>query len=167
MLDGAIRARTDDVARALVTAAVQQRLTSASRLLTCLDRLGPRVPRRRVLRETLADVEGGAQSLPELQFVRLVRRASLPPPELQVLLRLDRRRYLDAVWRAYRLHVEVDGRQHLEVRAWDDDQLRQNEVGIDGWLTLRFPSWIVRRRPELVADQVSRALLARGWRAAP
>ncbi len=167
MLDGAIRARTDDVARALVTASVQQRLTSASRLLRCLDRLGPRVPRRRVLLETLADVEGGAQSLPEVQFVRLVRRAGLPPPELQVLLRLDRRRYLDAVWRAYRLHVEVDGRQHLEVRAWDDDQLRQNEVGIDGWLTLRFPSWIVRRRPELVADQVGRALLARGWRAAP
>jgi very-short-patch-repair endonuclease len=75
-----------------------------------------------------------------------------------------RRRYLDASWRRYdgRLVVaEVDGALHLTARRWWDDQLRQNELALSDALILRFPSVVVRTEPQVVADQLRRALYGR------
>ena len=55
--------------------------------------------------------------------------------------------------------VEVDGALHLQVRRWWDDQLRQNELALADALVLRFPTVIVRAEPDLVIEQLRRALL--------
>ena len=35
---------------------------------------------------------------------------------------------------------------------------RDNDLQIGGYLVLRFPSWLVRHHPGLVADRISKAL---------
>jgi very-short-patch-repair endonuclease len=70
----------------------------------------------------------------------------------------------DAYWRRWRLHVEIDGAHHMDVRSWAADMRRQNEVWIAGDRILRFPAWLVRQRPAEVASQVRAALEAAGWR---
>lgn len=55
--------------------------------------------------------------------------------------------------------VEVDGALHLSQRHWWADQLRQNELALDGALVLRFPSVVVRTDTETIAAQLRRALL--------
>ena len=73
-----------------------------------------------------------------------------------------RRRYLDAEWRlpdGRVVAVEVDGAHHIEAAQWEADQLRQNEVVVGGTIVLRYPAAIIRQRPELVAEQLRRALL--------
>jgi hypothetical protein len=165
VVDVAQWARTDDEARALVAAACQQRLTVPAEILSVLTRM-PRARRRALVRETAHDVAGGVQALSEIDFVRLCRRYRLPAPDLQEP-RIDgdgRRRYLDAYWRRWRLHVEIDGAHHMDVRNWAADMRRQNEVWISGDRILRFPAWLVRQRPAEVAAQVCAALEAAGWR---
>jgi len=61
------------------------------------------------------------------------------------------------------VHVEVDGEQHMEVRAWSEDMRQHNEIVIAGERLLRFTSWLVRQRPDEVVAQVRAALLAAGW----
>jgi hypothetical protein len=50
---------------------------------------------------------------------------------------------------------------HLQPLTWIDDQLRQNEITLADSIVLRFPAVIVRTAPDMVADQVRRALLPR------
>ncbi|WP_370518233.1 DUF559 domain-containing protein [Micromonospora sp. AMSO31t] len=73
-------------------------------------------------------------------------------------------RWLDAYWREWRLHVEVDGAHHMDVRQWADDMRRQNDIWTVGDRILRFPAWLVRARPDEVAESVRGALRAAGWR---
>lgn len=149
----------------LLAAAVQQQLATAKSLTAALDRHS-RTRHRRALLLAVADIEGGSQALSEIDFVRLCGRYRLPQP-LQQRLRREpggRRRYLDASWRRYdgRLVVaEVDGALHLTARRWWDDQLRQNELALSDALVLRFPSVVVRTEPQVVADQLRRALYGR------
>lgn len=150
---------------AVLAAATQQRLLRAvdlRRQLLCM----PRIRNRGILIRVLADLEGGAQALGEIDAVRLCRSAGLPLPTRQAV-RVDRhgrRRYLDLEWRPWRLAAEIDGLQHLEVLVWCDDLLRQNELVIARTNVLRFPSLVVHTQPERFVDQVRRALLAQGWR---
>jgi very-short-patch-repair endonuclease len=126
--------------------------------------------RRRALAiETIGDLAGGAQTLSEIDLVKLCRRAGLPVPDLQERRRDrdGRRRYLDAYWRDWGLHVEVDGAHHMDVRHWEADLRRQNEVWIPGDRILRFSGHQVRRRSNGAVDQIRRALLAAGWKPPP
>lgn len=147
----------------LLAAACQQGAVSCPDLRDALAR-ATRARHRRVLLAAVDDIDGGAQALSEIDFVRLCRRHRLPEP-IRQLLRHDasgRRRYLDATWRRAdgRLIVaEVDGALHLVARRWWDDQLRQNELSLADALVLRFPSVIVRTEPLLVVAQLRRALL--------
>src|SRR5581483_10777925 len=109
------------------------------------------------------DIGGGSQALSEIDFVRLCRRHGLPVPIRQEMRRerSGRRRYLDATWRrtdGRSVIAEVDGALHLAPRRWWDDQLRQNELTLSDALVLRFPSVIVRAEPQVVAEQLARAL---------
>jgi very-short-patch-repair endonuclease len=70
---------------------------------------------------------------------------------------------LDAYFEQWRLHVEVDGGQHMEVRQWWADMKRQNALWIPGDRVLLFPSWAIRHRPAEVVAQVRAALTAAGW----
>ncbi|HEU4349076.1 MAG TPA: DUF559 domain-containing protein [Actinoplanes sp.] len=159
VVDAAAWARTDSEARTVIAAACQQRRVAPAELRDVLQVL-IRVPRRDLISTTLADVEGGAEALSELDFLGLCRRYRLPEPELQ-RRRTDadgRNRYLDAYWRASRLLVEIDGAHHMDVRHWSADMLRQNAIWTRGDRILRFPAWLVRTRPSDVATQILTAL---------
>jgi very-short-patch-repair endonuclease len=157
IVDAAAWAATDRRARAILAAGVQQRLVRASDLGAVVERC-PRVRRRALIQATLADVAGGAQALSELDFCDLVRRFGLPEPDRQ-FQRVDGqgRRWLDAVWEQARLVVEVDGRWHMDAEAWWADMQRDNDLIIDGYRVLRFPAFVVRDNPQVVARQIARA----------
>jgi hypothetical protein len=164
LVDAAAWARGDDEARTILAAGCQQRRVAPGELREVVTVLS-RVRRRGLILETVADIEGGAQALSEIDFARLCRRYGLPAPDLQER-RTDasgRVRYLDAYWKRWRLHVEVDGAHHMDVRQWAADMRRQNEVWIAGDRILRFPAWLIRARPHEVADQLRAALIAAGW----
>lgn len=147
----------------LLAAVVQQKLLSAGTLRHALDD-APRTRHRRSLRLALLDIEQGSEALSEIDFVRLCRRAGLPPPVQQLVRRerSGRRRYLDATWRrrdGRLVVIEVDGALHLSQQRWWDDQHRQNELALADALVLRFPSVVVRTEPDVVVEQLRRALL--------
>ena len=98
--------------------------------------------------------------------VRLVVRAfGLPEPSRQSGRRdqRGRRRWTDAAWDEYKIAVEIDGAQHTEdpLQRWDDME-RDIDLGLDGYLTLRFPAWLVRTNPEYVARRIREALRRAG-----
>jgi hypothetical protein len=165
VLDAAVWAGTPDEARVVLAAACQQRRVLPAEVADVLAVL-PTVRRRALIRATLADIEGGAHALSEIDFVTLCRRFRLPRPDLQEPRRdaEGRNRYLDAYWREWRLHAEVDGAHHMDARHWAADMLRQNQVWISGDRILRFPAWLIRTHPAQVADQLREALHAGGWK---
>lgn len=165
IVDAAQWALNDAQARAVVAAAFQQRLVGGDDLHEVVDRM-PRLRRRRLILTTATDAAGGAHSLGELDLLSLVRRAGLPEPTRQKVRRdaAGRRRYLDAYFEEWRVHVEVDGGQHLDpAHAWADMR-RQNDLWAEGDRVLRFPSWALRTHPETVMTQLRAALRAAGWR---
>ncbi len=164
-IDAAAWARTDDEARTVLAATCQQRLVLPAAIEQVLT-LRPRIRRRGLIRTTVADIAGGAEALSEIDLLALCRRYGLPLPDLQERRRdaAGRHRFLDAYWREWHVHVEVDGAHHMDVRHWADDMRRQNEIWIAGDMILRFPAWVIRARPAEVAEQLRRALLAAGWK---
>jgi very-short-patch-repair endonuclease len=93
------------------------------------------------------------ESKAEEAFLAIVRAAGLPDPVPQCHVEGKRR---DFVWPAQRIVVEVDGRgTHDTVDAFERDRLRDNEVGLAGWLALRF----TRRRVVHRASDVQRDLI--------
>lgn len=164
VIDAAAWATGDDEAVTVLAAACQQRKVTPAELHEVVSTL-PRTRRRSLIRSTLDDVAGGAEALSEIDFVRLCRRFGLPEPDLQHRRRdaTGRLRYLDAYWRRWRLHVEVDGAHHLDVRHWAADMQRQNDIWISGDRILRFPAHHIRAHPTRVATQLRTALAAAGW----
>ena len=161
LLDAAAWSRSDNAARALLAAGVQQRLVRADQLTEALERF-PTLRRHALIAGTLADIAGGAQALSELDFARLTRRFGLPKPDRQVMRpdREGRCRWLDAYWQKARLVVEVDGLWHMEAAAWWADMRRDNDLTISGLRVLRFPAFAVRDQPEVVAAQIRAVLMA-------
>ncbi len=159
VVDAAAWAPSDRAAQAVILSACQQRRVTPDALRKVVGALS-RVRRRALIRRTIADAEGGADALSEVDFVTLCRRHGLPEPELQTPRRDagGRTRYLDAYWPRARLHVEVDGAHHMSVEEWTSDMLRQNTVWLSGDRILRFSAWLVRTQPALVAGQLRAAL---------
>ncbi|WP_433286439.1 hypothetical protein [Micromonospora sp. CA-244673] len=165
VVDGASWARSLREAQLVLASACQQRRVLPEEIEAVLAVL-TRARRRDLVRRTVADIAGGAQALSELDFLALCRRHRLPRPDLQER-RTDqsgRVRWLDAYWREWRLHAEVDGAHHMDVRRWAEDMRRQNDIWTSGDRILRFPAWLVRARPGEVAATLGRALRAAGWR---
>ena len=125
----------------------------------------PRSRRRALVRETAGFAAGGRDAGIGAQPPAAVPavRASGAGPAGPAYGPSGRSRYLDAYWRRWRLHVEVDGAWHLDARAWWADMRRQNEVWIAGDRVLRFPAWALNE-PERVTTQLRAALVAAGWR---
>jgi hypothetical protein len=165
LVDAAAWMGTDRGAQAVLAATVQQRLVRVSDLAAELER-NKRLCRRKVIRQTLGDIAGGAQALSELDFTRLVvRQFKLPAPDRQIPLRdaQGRRRWLDAVWEKARLVVEIDGAGHIDVRTYWDDMDRANGLQLEHYRLLRFPAWVVRYQPDYVAAQIRQALREAGY----
>ena len=163
VVDAASAAATDRRCRSLIAASVQQRLVLPWHLrAVALPR--PTLPRRALVLETISDVEGGSQSLPEIEFLRGLRRAGLPTPTRQrVVRRRDGRYYLDAEFDPYRVTVEVNGAQHLELLAKEHDDLRRTRLSIGGRLVVDLGSYTVRHHNDLAMLLTAEALLSRGW----
>ena len=142
---------------------VQQRLTTGDRLAEAL-RSAPAVHRVGVIRQSVADVRGGAQALSEIDFGRLCRRYGVPEPSRQTVRPGPTGRiYLDASWDEYDLAVEVDGFQHAQGLAMIDDVLRDNAMALAGTSTLRIPVLGLRTSPDAFMAQLIEALRRRGW----
>ena len=161
LIDAACWSRRPRTACGVLAAGVQQRLTTAERLLPELERAGA-VRFRRLLTSALMDIAGGAHSMSEIDFIRFCSRNGLPRPSQQSV-RKDkngRRRYLDAVLigPAGEVRVEIDGALHLVVQTYWNDMYRGNErvIARDG--LLRFPSFVIYGNDEEAVDQLRRAL---------
>ncbi|MDP3714742.1 MAG: hypothetical protein Q8R60_19935 [Mycobacteriales bacterium] len=165
VVDAASRVRDADDVRALLCAPVQQRLLRPDHLREVVVRLGP-VRHRALMLSTLADLAGGAHSVRELAFTRLLRRGKVPQPDRQgVRQRPSGRYFLDAEWEKYALRAEVDGLGHLGVVQWGQDCDRDNELELDKvqQRRLRIPGFWLDERPDHVLDQVRRGLRRGGW----
>jgi hypothetical protein len=139
----------------LLAAVVQQRLTSADRLLHELPHLHP-VRRSRVFRSTLEEIARGSQSVNELDLVRLCHREGLPLPDRQTPRRdgSGRLRYTDAEWRLRDGRVvilEIDGGFHMEVEHWEDDIVRERDLVTTGAIVLRCTGRELRDESSRVA----------------
>jgi hypothetical protein len=149
--------------RVIVLAAVQQRLVTTAALWDALSRRG-RCRHRALIVESIRDASGGIESLPEREFELLRRRRGLPAPSRQsVLRRVDGRYYLDNDWPEFGIRAEVHGIPHSEVRNWDHDLLRQNDITIGGGGLLIFSSYAIRHLDRVVGDQLVRLFATRGY----
>ncbi len=154
----ALWARSNKQAALVLTMAVQQRLTtpedlSVAALAIRKDR------RRRLVHEVVIDLLGGARSLGELDFARECRRRGIPEPSRQVLRQDGRKRYfLDVIWDAWGLVVEIDGIQHAWVPNIVGDALRQNAVSLQGLKMLRLPLLGMRIARDEFFEQIERGL---------
>ena len=146
----------------LLAAVVQQRLTTATDLKAALEAAGP-IRHRRAIRLTIADIEGGADALSEIDFSRICRKHNVGTVIRQVI-RLDqggRRRYLDGEVvgpNGKRRAFEIDGAPHMAALNHWLDLKRQNELLIVGTFPLRFSSYAMRFEELEVVDQTRRAL---------
>ena len=121
----------------------------------------PRLNRRKIIKETLGDIAGGAHALSELDFTRqVVRRFGLPEPDRQAARRdsRGRRRWLDAVWEKAKIIAEIDGAAHMDALEYWADMDRDRDFTLGGYRVLRFPAFMVRYQPEHVAYAIREAL---------
>jgi hypothetical protein len=167
IVDAASWMATDRGAMAVLAAGVQQRLVRVEDVRQAAETV-IKFRRRKLILEALRDIAGGAQALSELDFTMSVVRAfHLPEPTRQAA-RSDargRRRWTDVSWDEHKLAVEIDGAQHTEnpLQRWDDME-RDIDLGAGGYLTLRFPAWLVRQDPAYIARRILEALRRAGYR---
>lgn len=164
----------EDAAVAAIADVVREGATTTDRLLDALSH-HPKLPRRALLREVLADVAVGAQSPLERRYLRDVERAhGLPRGERQVreVVRVVEGELLrwvvrDVRYRGQRVLMELDGRlgHTAALDRWDDLQ-RDLEAAVKGDLTLR-PGWQQVLDRCRLASVVGRVLQARGWAGTP
>ncbi|MCW2831258.1 MAG: hypothetical protein JWP31_1950 [Aeromicrobium sp.] len=163
LIDAASWSESDRRARTLVIAGMQQGLANHRHLHDALDRRGA-CRRRALIRESILDATGGIHSLPERDFDEIRRRARLPAPSRQRVVKgPDGRYHLDAAWDEVRLAVEVHGAHHQQVDQWDADIMRGNDLVIDGYRLLIFTSYAIRHEPAAVTQQLTRMFASTGW----
>lgn len=147
-------------AMGLLAATVQQGLATAEQLLAWTEVLKP-LRRAPVIRELLADILGGSQSLAEVDVVRMCRVAGLQPPRRQSRRRdrAGRLRYTDCEWDlpdGRVLVLEVDGAFHVDVQSYGADVKRQRGLTTPDRIVIRCTSQEVRREPwEVTRDLVA------------
>ena len=162
LLHAASWAKTDRDAEWRVAAVVQQRRATPAWIREGLGSM-PRMRRRGLIREVLDDVEFGAHAASELMFLRFCRKHGLPEPdEMQVRVRANGTKYLDARYRRQRVSVELDGAHHRLVKQWEADLLRSLQLAVaahgTGETQIRLSPGTMRHDGEEVA-QLLRALL--------
>jgi hypothetical protein len=164
VLELASGAPADNRTRALIAASVQQGLVRPDHLRAYLAKR-PTLPKRRLIRETVADVAGGAHSLPELDYSRALRRIGLPQPTRR---RKVRRKngiwYLDNDFDEWEVTVEVNGAQHYELLASEADGVRRTVLQLHGRIVVDVSSYVVRHRIGLAMLATAEALVAHGYR---
>jgi hypothetical protein len=142
----------------LLASAVQQRLVSADHLVGWIPRLQP-LPRAKLLRSLLLDIQGGAESMAEVDLGRVCRRGGLAAPDRQ-RRRKDRSgkwRWTDAEWDlpgGRILVLEVDGAFHMEFEHWAADLKRQRQITTPNRTVVRATALELRLGPEALVDDL-------------
>jgi hypothetical protein len=142
-------------AHGCLAASVQQRLTTADRLLTWIETLQP-LRRARGFKRTVGDIAGGAHSAAELDVRRLCRRFHLRLPDRQRPRtdRAGRRRWTDCEWDLAGgsvLVLEVDGAFHVDVLQWGADIKRTRALTTAHRIVIRCTAFELRHETEDVA----------------
>ncbi|GIE31595.1 hypothetical protein Ait01nite_046400 [Actinoplanes italicus] len=119
LVDAARWAFTDAGAVSIIAATFQQRLVTAAEVNAVLG-AEQRIRRRSVIESAVADASGGSESAYEIEFLRLCRQAGLPRPSRQTVRRdrSGRNRYRDVYFDVWRVQIEIDGAQHMDVYGW-------------------------------------------------
>ena len=143
----------------------QTRETTAARIAAALrERRG--VPRKAMLLELLVDLEAGACSVLEREYLRLERLHGLPGADRQRPATVgERRAYLDVPYDDYGIDVELDGRAYhdsAERRDGDFERDLENAVHSDT-LTVRLTYGQVFRRGCHTIGRIAQLLERRGW----
>jgi Protein of unknown function (DUF559) len=130
--------------------------------LAALER--PGLPRQlRALLDRYVIGSGLTDTEIEARFYEVCASAGLPLPEIQA--RFPERRRVDFVWHDAGVIVETDGRRgHSGFVAIAEDQARDRDHLVDGYVTLRFTWHEVEHESELVARQVGAVLSRRSRR---
>jgi very-short-patch-repair endonuclease len=153
-------ASSDRQAALVLLMTVQQRLTTPVRLAEAQQKVQGRT-RRAFIKAVVKDIAFGVQSLGELDFARECRRRNLPEPTRQVVRQTPHGRiYLDVAWEGHLLVVEIDGVHHRLGLNVTMDNLRQNDVTLDGEKVLRIDVIGFRLEADRFMDQVARGLVA-------
>lgn len=156
-------AATQDEAIAWLCRAVGQRLTTAARLKVAMD-ARPRVRWRAGLQAALDAAGSGVHSVLEYRYVRDVERAhGLPSACKQAKSTTGgRTRYVDNLYEAEGVVVELDGQAAHPAEARWLDIHRDNAHASSGLITLRYSWRDITLRPCLVAQEVHEVLRSRG-----
>lgn len=117
-----------------------------------------------VLAAVLAEYDGpeATRNAAEARLLAIVRRARLPPPEVNAWIPLPEGGGYrpDFLWRDRRLVVEVDGRTyHARRRAFEHDRRRDRRLALAGYETRRYAAREVMRQSGRVLAEL-RAFLA-------
>jgi very-short-patch-repair endonuclease len=158
--------RPDDVV-AVITAACQRRLTTASRLRDAA-RTRARLAWRDLVNDVLADADSAHSAL-EWRYLRDVERAHrLPASKGQAGARRGRSKlWRDAVYKKYRLVVELDGAAAHPDESRHRDMARDNAVVVEGGACLRYGWHDVAGHACEAALQVAIVLRTAGWEGEP
>ncbi len=132
--------------------------------LRALERVMARRPKTRgiaQLRHILADYRDAPdiRSKLERDFFALVKRAKLPPPQLNTMVAGF---LVDVCWPEWRLVVELDSRDfHARRRAFETDRIRDATLQRHGYRILRITYKRLQEQPDAVlADILALARLA-------
>jgi len=164
VLDLAEAATSFDDVIAILARACQRRLITPFVLTETMQQRA-RLRWRAEITQALGDVAAGAHSPLEYRYVRDVERAhGLPEASRQARAGHNGRNiFRDALYRRYRLIVELDGRaNHPDEQRWSD-QRRDNAAAVEGVITLRYGWADVTERACETAREVGTALAGRGW----
>ncbi|WP_343992637.1 hypothetical protein [Terrabacter terrae] len=149
---------SDRQAALVLLMVVQQRLTTPARLAGAQRAVRGRT-RRAFIRAVVRDIAFGVQSLGELDFAEECRRRGLPEPTRQAVRQASGGRiYLDVAWEDHGLVVEIDGVHHRLGLNVTFDNLRQNDVTLDGERVLRIDVIGFRLESDRFMVQVARGL---------
>jgi hypothetical protein len=145
-------------AHGAVAAVVQQRLTTADELRAWLPRLRP-LRRTNQFARLLDDIDGGAQSLAEVDIRRACRRRGVAPPAAQRprIDRRGRRRYTDCEWKladGRTLVLEVDGAFHDDVLQASADRARNRALTALDRIVISCSAYELRHDPESVMEDL-------------
>lgn len=157
-------ARTDRQAVFYATWAIQQGLVDLEALQSLNDPLLKSMQGKRA-RTRLALIKPGIHSVHEFDFAKECAKRGLPEP-IRQRQRQDssgKMRYTDVEFDlgSRKLIVEIDGLGHLDTHVRVDDQLRANEMSLQGDTVMRVPAVVLRTAPEPFLRQIESALTQR------
>ena len=120
----------------------------------------------RKLREALSEVRVGADSPAETTLRLKILRAGLPPPQLNVFLRVGSVSLgqPDLSWPEWKVCVEHEGPSHLDPDQQDQDIQRGERRRHHGWVEVQTTAKDLRRNCARGLRRITEALRGQGWR---